>query len=246
MVSVITTATVDAERVAQRRPQPRGAGVRVDRQQREFVAAPTLDPSTPAAACTRPSAFSVISVRPLRASTRTASASISLRRSASRSSGSSGAATIRPSHLDTTLLVTTTTSPSRSQGAAAASAAARSSPGPELGQPGDGQDLDRAGGAVLDGVATAQPTTPATSRPARTIAAVASGRSSAAARDRTATPWMSARVAGRATSQPSRSPPLGAGAVVPADRLGGGRPRRSRTGTHRPCRATGFPPMIGE
>ena len=44
-------------------------------------------------------AFSVISVRPLRASTRTASSSISLRRSASRSSGSVGAATMRPSHL---------------------------------------------------------------------------------------------------------------------------------------------------
>ena len=36
----------------------------------------TLDPSTPAAAWMRPIAFSVISVRPLRASTRTASASI--------------------------------------------------------------------------------------------------------------------------------------------------------------------------
>ena len=74
---------------------------------------------------TSPRRFSVISVRPFRASTRTASVSISLRRSVSRSSpGPDGAGTIRPSHFDTTLLVTTTTSPSRSHGAASAMAAA--------------------------------------------------------------------------------------------------------------------------
>lgn len=98
----------------------------------------TFEPSTPAAAWMRPIAFSVISVRPLRATTRTASVSMSLRRNVSRASGSVGASTIRPSLLESTLLVTTTTSSSRNHGAAAAIAAATSSPGLNSGSPGTG------------------------------------------------------------------------------------------------------------
>ncbi len=82
-----------------------------------------------------PSLFSVIRNRSRRASTRVASASTSSRRSLSRSSGSRGVVTTRPSTLDTTLLVTTTMSPSLSQGAAAAIDAARLSPGPNSGSP---------------------------------------------------------------------------------------------------------------
>ena len=89
MVSVMTTPTVTPSRS---RSPDRSAAALASGSVGSSANSPesTLEPSTPAAACTRPSAFSVISVRPLRASTRTASASISLRRSASRSSGSVG------------------------------------------------------------------------------------------------------------------------------------------------------------
>ena len=165
-------------------------------------------------------AFSVIRVRPLRASTRTASASISLRRNASRSSGSAGAATMRPSHLDTTLLVTTTTSSSRSHGAAAAMAAARSSPGRNSGSPGTGQQFDR--GADRARPCVGHDVTPARSSPARTISAVAAGSVISSGTDRTSTPSISAW-SPSCTSQPSRMPVAGAGAVVRADRFGGAR-----------------------
>ncbi|SIN58797.1 Uncharacterised protein [Mycobacteroides abscessus subsp. abscessus] len=82
-----------------------------------------------------PMVFSVISVLPLRASTRIDSESINLRRSVSRASGSVGAATIRPSALEIILLVMTITSPSRSHGAAPAMAVATSSPGRNSGRP---------------------------------------------------------------------------------------------------------------
>ena len=98
--------------------------------------ASTLDPSTPAAACTRPSVFSVISVRPLRASTRTASSSMSLRRSASRSSGSVGrgddAALALGQHLAGDDQDVVIAQPRRGGGDRGGQIVA----GPELGQPG--------------------------------------------------------------------------------------------------------------
>ena len=135
MVSVTTTPTVTPSRSRSPVAQRRGAGVGIDGQQRQFGCA-DVGSVYAGGGLHQPSAFSVISVRPLRASTRTASASISLRRSVSRAPRDRRARrTIRPSHLDTTLLVTTRTSPSRSQGAAAAIAAARSSPGRNSGSP---------------------------------------------------------------------------------------------------------------
>lgn len=138
MVSVITTPTVTPRR--SRNPSRSVAALRSGSTGSSASSVdPTLEPSTPAAAWTSPIAFSVIRVRPLRASTRTASSSMSLRRRVSRSSGSDGAATMRPSHLETTLLVTTRTSPSRSHGAASASEPTRSSPGRNSGRPGTGR-----------------------------------------------------------------------------------------------------------
>ena len=199
MVSVTTTPTVTPSR--SRRPVRSAAALPSGSTGSSASSvAPTLEPSTPAAACTRPRLFSVISVRPLRASTRTASASISLRRNASRSSGSCGAGTMRPSHLDSTLLVTTTTSSSRSHGAAAASAAARSSPGPELRQAGHRDQFDRGRRAVVG-----HGLTPARSSPARTISAVAAGSVISSGTDRTSTPAISAW-SPSCTSQPSRMP----------------------------------------
>ena len=139
MVSVTTTPTVTPSRSRSPTRNARRAAVGIDgkqapiRRRRRWSRRRRRRPAP--GRC----AFSVISVRPLRASTRTASASMSLRRSASRSSGSVGAATMRPSHLDSTLLVTTTTSSSRSHGAAAAIAAARSSPGRNSGSPATGR-----------------------------------------------------------------------------------------------------------
>ena len=62
--------------------------------------------------------------------------------------------------------------------------------GPEFGKPGDGQDLDRRGGAVLSHGAHAA--TPASSSPALTISAVAFGSLINSGIERTATPSMSA------------------------------------------------------
>ena len=72
---------VHAEQPAQVGAQAGGAGVGVGGEQGERVAAATLEPSTPAAACTMPSLSATISVRPRRATTRTVSASTSSRRS---------------------------------------------------------------------------------------------------------------------------------------------------------------------
>ncbi len=91
---------------------------------------------SPEAACTMPSRFSVMRVRPLRASTRTASWSTSRRRSASRSSGSVGRRDdpsfdlgdhLAGDHEDVAV--------GSSHGAAPTMAAARSSPGRNSGSP---------------------------------------------------------------------------------------------------------------
>src|SRR4051794_1063515 len=89
----------------------------------------------PDAPCTIPRWFWVITVRAIRATTRTASRSTSFRRSASRASGSAGTLTSLPSAFETILLVTTRTSPERSQGAAPTIAPVRSSPGRNSGSP---------------------------------------------------------------------------------------------------------------
>ncbi|SLE33271.1 Uncharacterised protein [Mycobacteroides abscessus subsp. massiliense] len=134
MVSVITTATLTPKRCdsASRTAAALASG---SVGSRTSSALSTFDASIPAAACTMPMVFSVISVLPLRASTRIDSESINLRRSVSRASGSVGAATIRPSALEIILLVMTITSPSRSHGAAPAMAVATSSPGRNSGRP---------------------------------------------------------------------------------------------------------------
>ena len=138
MVSVITTATFT--------PSCRDSAARTAAALRSgsvgsstSSAVSTLDASIPAAACTMPMVFSVISVFPLRASTRTDSESISLRRKVSRASGSVGAATMRPSALEMILLVITITSPSRTHGAASAMVLATSSPGRNSGRPAMGK-----------------------------------------------------------------------------------------------------------
>ena len=159
----------------------------------------TLDASIPDAACTMPRWFSVISVRARRARMRTDSSNTSLRRIRSRSSGSVGTRTSRPSTLDTILLVTTTTSPERSHRAAVGDRAGQVVARAELRQPVDGQDLEprRRSGQSTD--------TPASENAARTISAVASTSDISSGTARTST---SGTTAGSpvCTSQPSSSP----------------------------------------
>ena len=207
----------DAEPFAQSGAQRRGAGVRVDWQQRQFVAADVgsvhagggLNQSQPVLGDQRSSlarqhahrlVVDQLAAQPVPAPRRPR-----------------GAGTSRPSHLDTTLLVTTTTSPSRSQGAAAAERPPQIVAGPELGKPGDGQDLDRrrrcrarrpaAVGRLrrFRALGTGHAATPARSSPALTISAVASGSLINSGIERTATPSISAS-SPSCTSQQSRIP----------------------------------------
>ena len=164
----------DADGDAEPLPQARTAAPRRWRRGPPAAArapwTPTLEPSTPAAACTRPSAFSVISVRPLRASTRTASASISLRRRASRSSGSDGrvddAALALGHHLAGDHHDVVVAQPRCRRGDGRGEVVA----GTELGKPGHREHSTAAAGAVLR-----HGFTPARSSPARTISAVVAG-----------------------------------------------------------------------
>ena len=108
---------------------------------------PMFEPSTRPRLWTSPRRFSVISVGPsgpARARPRVDQ----LAAQVSRSSGSDGAGTIRPSHFDTTLLVTTTTSPSRSHGAASAMAAGDRRRA-NSGRPATGKDLEGAAVAMV-------------------------------------------------------------------------------------------------
>ena len=222
MVSVTTTPTVTPSR--SRRPARSAAALPSGSTgSRASSAAPTFEPSTPAAACTRPSLFSVISVRPLRASTRTASSSISLRRSASRSSGSCGrghdAALALGQHLagdDHDVVVAQPRRGGRQRGG---EVVAR----PELGQAGHRKQFDRGWRAAVLGHGL----TPARSSPARTISAVVAGSVISSGTDRTSTPAISAW-SPSCTSQPSRMPTPERGAVVAADRL-----RRAGHADHR-------------
>ncbi len=132
----------------------------------------------------------------------------------------------RPSHLDTTQLVTTTTSPSRSHGAAARRRRATVADGP--GQPDDGQDwlIER---SHVRGRSLPLPR----SHPARNYSAVAFGSVISSGTDRTVTPSISA--AWSPCRAPASSPVSGGTArrsVGPTAASGGIHPdnRKARIG----------------
>ncbi len=180
----------------------------------------------PAAAATMPSRFSTIFVRPTWATRRTDSSSIRLRRSASRSAGSVGEGTSRPSTLEITLDVTSSTSPSASHGAAAAIAAARSSPGRNSGSPVTGSTCSPAGAGASDARRHRTAETEADSADTGHLRAgrdhhrggrrVGHQQRPGHHRSRPGTSAVSSSAIRKASSRPPSRP----GAVVPADALG--------------------------